>query len=222
MAHVYKNGSHGVFISSSVINDHARDDLKKLCYQTTNINEFRGRGGAEERGENMEAVQNMGKKNSKYMPYQLKTVPNFGRESTYTSMEYFKKPLGDHLGNHMLAESFAGSKKRSASVGAIDGTTIYSEHYASRTQEDRQKAKPPSAAPNIHGTNTIGGTGSLMITRSFGHEMHQGRQATTKNNASLPVENLGLSGSPYSFLKSTYRREHNGEQRSRGNLSRTQ
>merc|ERR1719401_853210 len=127
------------------------------------------RKGEEGRGENMEAVQNMGQKTSKYMPYQLKTTPNFGRESTTVSMEFFKKPLGDHMGNHMLAQTFRGSAgKRSQSAGAVSGETIYSDSFCpSRSVEERLKAKQASTAPLLFTTNTIGGVGSMMVTRSY-------------------------------------------------------
>jgi len=206
--------SYGVFVSSKVVADHDRDQLRRLCFHTTSNHEFGEKTlDAEDRTatkpESMEVVYTMGSKASRYMGIMARDAPNWSRENSMYSNEFPRHALGDSVVNKMLAErnnpNFRG---KMPNVATEVGNTTYGADFASRSAEARRKAKLESQRPRS-GPSAVT-SGGMLEMRSFAHDKHSApdKEAVRRFQSSLvpPVNNLAVDSTPLPdfLMRSTY------------------
>lgn len=128
------------------------EDLRRAFYQTTNDAELRGKQiPTESRGENMIDVYNIGRKDSKYMRYQIKRAPLIDRNSCQYNWDYTAMPLNGLSTTKAIARE---SKSKSQNAGAASRAfkfgghvSRYKEEFKGFTGEQTAEARPGSARP---------------------------------------------------------------------------
>merc|ERR1719478_1105132 len=77
----------------NVVRSSAQDDIKRLCFGTTQRNAYSfPRLRQEHRAESMQDIFEMGKKTkSKYLAYQMKVAPNLHKNACIYSKEFANK-----------------------------------------------------------------------------------------------------------------------------------
>eukprot|EP00928_Gymnodinium_smaydae_P079523 TRINITY_DN63425_c0_g1_i1.p1 TRINITY_DN63425_c0_g1~~TRINITY_DN63425_c0_g1_i1.p1 ORF type:complete len:256 (-),score=46.05 TRINITY_DN63425_c0_g1_i1:227-922(-) len=183
---------------AKIVADTLKGDLRKMCFKTTYGKAHNGRTTRPEHASvHMEAILNRQAK--------VASVPNLGRSACSYSKEYFAKPAGDFEANKELARN----NRRDKTSQPIDfemGRSEYKMTYGSVTEEQRRKAFGKASAPNLWNTNTTGGVGGMMETRTSGHhtfalpdwdiarKLHSGYQVPVDNLAvpsvNIPVKSL--------------------------------
>jgi len=207
------NHSFGVFPSKSSVRSRSEADLQKLYFATTVLHHHDGREPPpDSRTENLEAVHKMGQQNSKYMKYQLNTAPALNRSSCKYTRDYAPKPLGDHVFNKDLAESFRGPQKRPDANNIDFGNkSIYAENFnKGRSTEELKLAKLPTQGPGRDTrTQTLGATDASMVFASHSHECHKAWPDAKLQGLAIPKTQLKLSGG--TVLSDTYRTSYGSD-----------
>jgi hypothetical protein len=150
----------------------------------------------------------MGSKASKYMGIMARDAPNWGREHCMYSEQFPRHALGDSVINKMLAERNNPKFQPGKPVVSQEiGTTTYGADFASRTAEQRRKAKLGSQRPSTGAGVT---NGNMLELRSFAHHQHSApdKEAAKRFQSGMvaPVDNLALDGTPLPdfLMRSTY------------------
>jgi len=172
-----KNGSFGVFPSSSAVRSVSSSDLNKIYFATTHKKQHSGDSGTmpeEDRTENFDQIHSMGKKNTKYMKFHPSRAPLVDRTACRYTQEFMAKPLGDCETNKALAENFKqGGMSRSMSSPFLGVKSSYMETFAGHDHGSMKAAKQKSCAPRKVLTETLGGAGGLLETVSNSHNSHR-------------------------------------------------
>jgi hypothetical protein len=169
------NTSFGVFPSRSSVRSRSETDLQKLYFRTTVGHHHDGREQPpDSRIENLEAIHKMGRKNTKYMKYQINQAPALNRNSCKYNRDYAPKPLGGHICNNDLAALFKGPSTRAELNVDFGNKTKYSETFNNpRTADELKFAKLPLQGPGKdERTQTIGGCGESMVFTSHLQSEH--------------------------------------------------
>lgn len=163
------NDSYGVFPEALPV--FTRQHMQKL-YFSTSYSEHQGLLGTP--GENMDDVLNMGRKDGKYMRFRPSRAPLFSREFCSYSAHYDEKPLGDHVANKMLAESFRPVRHNSGGA-KIDDRSTAKDSFVKYSRKQFRAAKPPSQGPNRRDRTRMPGSASdsMLVTTSFAHDQHR-------------------------------------------------
>jgi len=221
------NESFGCFVSQAAVRTTlGPEDLKRLCFSTTNEGDFRGRPlEPDGQMENMSGVRELGKKSNKYMSYPEKRVPNFDRRSCSYSQDFWKKPFGDNEVN-----KFAHNQLREmGTCGSITtaslpfSRTTHAEDFrqlqADQIRNARQKSQVP---PHRYCDN-----GRLLITKSFSQSMHgaPSSEVNVKGQFMRPSDSLANAKShgvlPRTTYNSTFHRRPGLEPREARSYRRT-
>lgn len=218
------NVSFGVFPAASASDVLTRDDMQKLYFSTTASQEHAGRQ-TQEGGEieNMSHVHLIGRRDGKYMKYQINRAPLLQRDSCRYTRDYAPKYLGDYVCNKELAETFRYSVSHQTGV-ELNNRSLYSEDFPPTTPQQMKAAKLPSQAPKQLRTHTLGGSGNEMhVKTSFSHNQHQRPSGDVSSCCErfIPKPNLTLAGNRLSNYKSLYREDFKGTRKD-SSLSRCQ
>ncbi|CAK9046283.1 unnamed protein product [Durusdinium trenchii] len=118
----------GVFSSRAAVAAQSREDLLRLTYTTTTGSSYLGKQF--ERGERPESFQEIfevGQRRTKYLGVPLRLAPLLDRSSCNYTMDFAKKPLGDHLQNSHMAKHFkAGTKPQNGLPNLPTAKSTYS------------------------------------------------------------------------------------------------
>jgi len=205
--------SHGVFVSSKVVDSHDKEALRKLCFKTTSAYEFPLRHLDDEdraatNPESSELTYAMGVKPSKYMGIMAREAKNWDRDQCMYTTQFPQHALGDSFVNKMLAErNNPQFKGKGAAVPSKMGSSTYTGDFRSGSPEQRRKA---NLGPQRPMTSAPIATGSMLETRSFAHNAHGAPSAEAgrlaRSGLQVPQDNLESSGAsqPEHLFRSTY------------------
>lgn len=206
------HASFGCFPSPSAVTSLSKEDMRRLYFRTTVGENHDGRMLSEEdRAENFQDVHAIGQRTSKYMKYQVKRAPLLDRSATKHAREYIPMPLGDNLINGQLAKSFKEglAAGKGGSGAPIDQKSSYGDTFAGFSDKQSRAARQKSARPSRALTQTLGGTGDLLETRSSCHDLFapppEGMSLTGK--VLLPKNNLTCVSTPVEPPRSSYNTE---------------
>lgn len=130
------------------------EDVRRAFYQTTNDALLCGKQApTESRGENMIDVYNIGRKDSKYMRYQVNRAPLIDRNSCQYTWDYTAMPLDGLSTTKAIAME---SKSKSQNAGAASRAfkfgghiSRYNEEFKGFSAEQTAEARPSSARPPV-------------------------------------------------------------------------
>lgn len=204
------NDSFGVFVSSHAVSQQSKEDIHRLCFQTTTGGTFdRKEVTGDERGESADEVYEIGKRVTKYHPFPLKVAPNWDRSACRYSSEFVKKPIGDCIANNQLAAIYkTKSGGTSGKSGAqLNAKSLYEEEFCqTRSLEDLRRAKPEAVVPKPNSMSSTGGR--LLFTSSISHQMYQARPELGKSLSAADLRPKGFLEIPRTApavpLTSTY------------------
>lgn len=166
------NESFGCFVSPTAVRTtSSKDDIKRLCFQTTTRDDFRGRPLAPEGAcESLEGVLTMGHKSNKYMSYPLKRVPNFGRDFCNYSLDFRKKPFGDNALNNSTCSELReyGTTGNIVTAKLPFSKTLNQSEFPHRDEEQMARARQKSQEP----PHRYCENGRSFVTKSFSQSMH--------------------------------------------------
>jgi len=191
------NASSGFAPSKSSLLSRSAGDLQSLYFKTTVLHHHDGRQQTKEsRIENFDAIHKMGTKNTKYMKHRVKEAPGLDRESTHHFRTYGPKPLGDHVCNKELAETFKGAGAAPSIDIDFGNRTSYHENFnVPRTQAHFAEANLPNQAPDKKmKTKTLGGTGKTMVHLSKSQSDHIQFPMHKSTECATPKPNFMLGG----------------------------
>lgn len=154
----------------------SQGDIDRMYFKTDNQHQFDGRMLSEaDRNECMDQVHNIGRKNTKYMPFPEKKAPLIDRSGHTFSRDFCVKPLGDHLCNREAAKATKSSQLgRVASSPSFENKSAYAERFGGHVGDTLQDAKLPIQGYKMARTKTIGGSNKLEEVASHSHCKHQG------------------------------------------------
>lgn len=209
------NGSFGVFPSASAVKSRSTSDLQALYYATTTKRNHCGRlQQPEDRGENFDDIHSIGKKNTKYMKYQIKKAPLVDRSACKYNQEFVPKPLGDCVCNKELAKTFKGGLAGGGKVQSnpsFGKSSRYKDDFCvERSVQEMRSAKAPSQKQKKGRTQTLGGTGDMLELTSNSHEwmIAHPQNLAKAQEILIPKPNLTLAGrSNTDTFKTNYSRE---------------
>lgn len=198
MAHnTQKYHSYGVFTSANAVKSRPTEELAKLFFTTNSMNSFRGdvhspRGRSESAGQ----IHNIGKKATKYMPYQYTRSPLMGKSSCSHAQDFYQK-TSEYKENAELAECFRGPGKTVNDAPLLVKRSRSGDTYLSPSRKQLLSAAQASKDPNPGGrTKTLGGIDMSLVTESCSHRYHiappQGH--SLKGRTIVPLHNLAVSG----------------------------
>jgi len=185
------NSSFGVFVSAKAHGNTSKDELRKLCFQSSTGHAHRGLPAARDgQMESMEAVLTMGHKSNKYLSYQLKEVPNFGRQHCGYSESFCRKPLSDTEFNGQMRERLneLGSSGTIVTADLPSSKSTHADSFHAHDRASRRRAKMKSAAPKQRYHNDK----RLLETQSFSQTMHAApsRDSWARGKSVRPVDEL--------------------------------
>lgn len=173
-----------------------QEQLRKLNYRTTTSTGVNGRiQTADDKWENFIDVHNLGKKDSKYMKYQLCTAPLLDRSAVTSMRDFIALPLGDNQINTALAASFKGGNtagNKGLEVSAKN-ESAYQAEFAGYTGDLMKAAKQKSVKPKKGRTATVTGMTDMLETKCLSHATFIVPKAELAGNppAKPPRGNLG-------------------------------
>jgi len=185
------NSSFGVFVSPKAHGKTSKDELRKLCFQSSTSHAFRGLPAAKDgQMESMEAVLTMGHKSNKYLGHQTKEVPNFGRQHCEYSEAFCRKPVTDSELNSQMRELFIemGSSGTIVTADLPSTKSTHADDFRAHDRASRRRAKMKSAAPKQRYHNDK----RLLETQSFSQTMHAApsRDSWARGQSMRPVSQL--------------------------------
>lgn len=191
-----KYHSFGVFTSASAVKSRPSEDLKKLYFKTTQNDSFARRDVSPRgRAESLGAIHEIGKKKTKYMDFQYKRAPCFGRDSCWYAKDYNTK-MSESKENRELAECFRGPTSTVHDAPMMETTSCYAQNHLFPSKRELRSAVQASRAPENGRTKTIGGTDLNLETQSSTHRLHPApaRGFNSTGQTMWPTANLYVSG----------------------------
>eukprot|EP00405_Crypthecodinium_cohnii_P026015 CAMPEP_0206489878 /NCGR_PEP_ID=MMETSP0324_2-20121206/43608_1 /ASSEMBLY_ACC=CAM_ASM_000836 /TAXON_ID=2866 /ORGANISM="Crypthecodinium cohnii, Strain Seligo" /LENGTH=237 /DNA_ID=CAMNT_0053969853 /DNA_START=217 /DNA_END=926 /DNA_ORIENTATION=+ len=225
--------SYGVFVSQSVVADHDRDALRRLCFRSTSAAEFPWRNlDAEDRlAAQPESFQNtyfIGSKVTPHMGLMPRRAQLWNRDDSMYSTHFQERPVGGAALNNMAAETWNPKFRPPPAHAPLDpGQSIYGTDFKS-DEARRRKAMQQPQRPLTSASPT---TGKLLELRSSTHTFHRAHDPEVVSRSLgaswTPQDNLSSSASPKhtkDMLRSTYQGNFTGErmpQRPKRELARS-
>jgi len=168
-------------------------DLRKLYFGTTNEHQYAGLpvpGGAQT--ESFGDVHCIGKRDTKYSKYLVNRAPLLDRSSCAYTREFAAKPLGDHVGNRLMAKALQGGE-RVPSTPLVNTVTEKSEAFLGYCGDELRAAcaRADKGVRQVR-TQTVKGTGDNMVMASHSHSQHRGPRSEIQSlgTAFRPRPNL--------------------------------
>jgi hypothetical protein len=197
------------------------EQLRKLNYRTTTSTGVSGRVQThDDKWENFIDIHNLGKKDSKYMKYQLCTAPLLDRSAVTSRRDFIELPLGDNQINSALAESFKGgvnAGNKGLEVSAKN-ESAYKAEFCGYTGDLMKSAKQKSTKQKVGRTMTITGMTDMLETKALSHVTYSvpNGELAKKTPILHPPGNLGPAGkwdgpAPSSSYKTEFCREYKRE-----------
>eukprot|EP00929_Paragymnodinium_shiwhaense_P049079 TRINITY_DN24771_c0_g1_i1.p1 TRINITY_DN24771_c0_g1~~TRINITY_DN24771_c0_g1_i1.p1 ORF type:complete len:254 (+),score=56.99 TRINITY_DN24771_c0_g1_i1:104-865(+) len=188
-----------------------REDIQKLCFQTTSMQEVPGRAPKQEYiGENYVEVHGIGQRKSKYLDFPEKKAPLINRLATNHAQQFNPLPLGDSAVNTALAHSFKtgfGTSK-GPNPCPLDGSTKTEDDFIAPTTKELLNARPPLCKPPFQFTHTVCPAGDLLEKKThYQLQYETPSDAISKSvPAKPPVPGLYIGGAPRAVVPKTANR----------------
>lgn len=204
-------------ISSSI----TKEQMQKMYYRTTNQTDVPGRQPPKEADENYLDIHNIGQRPTKYFPVDGFKAPLVNRLACSHTKAYVPHALGDDKVNKALAENFKQGFRASTTAlyKPLGAESVSAFDFPERELEETRNCKPQNFKPKAGLTNTLGGLGSMLVTKSHEHTHFDtpNHSLAKAERANQPKPGLDIGGEARPVRGRTdYDRQYGIEQAQRG------
>lgn len=198
-----------------------KEQMQRLYYRTTQSTDVPGRQPQKEADENFLDIHNIGQRPTKYFPVDGFTAPLVNRLACRYTKDFVPLPLGDNQVNKALAANFKAGVGAStqALYKPIAAEPLSHQDFPEFPLEEMRKCKQTNCKPKAGLTNTLGGLGGSLITKSHEQTMlREPRRDLAKSRREKqprPGLDIGGEGRPVRG-RTDYDRQFGVEQAERG------
>jgi hypothetical protein len=199
-----RNVSYGVFTSSSALAARPSHELNRLYFRTTSNESMKDttkqEGFVLEQAENLGQVHAIGKKTTKYLPYQYKQSPLCGKDDCWYAKDFVQRESSCST-NRALAESFKNGYNGlvvNPKMPLMERSSALHQQFKKYSKDELKSSRQLSRAPKQEVTKTTGGVDmSLDASSSESHQVHRAHPCTFgKSQKYIAQNNLCVSGIP--------------------------
>jgi hypothetical protein len=175
-----------------------KEQMQRLYYRTTQSTDVPGRQPQKESDENFLDIHNIGQRPTKYMPVDGFKAPLVNRLACQHTKAYTPLPLGDNAVNKALAANFkmGVSASTQALYKPLGAEPVSQQDFPEYSTAEMATCRQKSCKPKAGLTNTLGGLGDLLVTKSHEHTHYQEprRDIMKARRAKLPRAGLDIGG----------------------------
>lgn len=197
-----------------------KEQVQKMYYRTVQSTDVPGRQPQKEADENFLDIHSIGQRPTKYFAVDGFKAPLVNRLACAHTKAYVPHALGDNEVNKQLAKNFKqGFGSQVALYKPLGAESVSLQDFPEMDPDEMRKCRQKSCKPKAGLTNTLGGLGSMLVTKS--HEQTHfdvpNHELAKAKRAKLPRPGLDIGGEAKAVRgRTNYDQAYGIEQAERG------